>query len=967
MPVQAVGTRPVLRQRPAPNPPHSDVANEGTGRRWIRRITAIILAVLSLGGLTVSAGMLYGFDTVDARIAKLADSLGVDIAVRHVDLGLDRPTVAHRVFVDIPDGPQVAIQTVTADLDLAALAAGARRPTQTTLRGLRLKLEINRQGVVGLGPVLERWRARSRTKTDSPKKKAKPLSVGLEDAVVVVQLSDPKWPKLTIRLEDVSATVTKTGEAVSLTGEGTFEWAGQRRQGRLALQAVGKELVRAEASLDAPLTLPLTLAGRRYLVTAKQVALDRTNGQTTIEGIAVADGLHSVKAERIVINDTTDPGMLPQLNNLASVAVISGILQRGAEVASTETLALELSWPDKGKWPTIKRLAVEQARVEVPGKGILASAEKAALGFDRPLDPTAVKTLEDVADALKFVKLDTPTATVTAREGQWASLLPKRLRRFLPSQPAQTGAAAARVRPPQDRGKLHADPKARMQRLIRLLRRLPIAIEDGLVSFKEHGVGPVLTLDNFGLRLKPGDDNTLTVDVDAMVVRDGKPTGQIKLTTTVDESGQPREAKGVLAGQDFAHLASRFSKYVAVPPTADLEVAFAWTPPNANDPTHKLSGKAKLKNFGFEAWRIAHVPIAGIKGEVDYKLSYDPGRKHLAVEMPSIILGKAKMHATLALTAPQKDKLAKISVRVGMLKQDCADVRNSIPAALLPRLAGLKMRGNMWFEAALDVDMDQPKQLTLDVKGSMEACQVLTLGEIDLNELKGKFVHYPVEPKKGVRKDIPVGRGTKSWVPHRKLPRLVRAAAIVTEDRSYWKHGGVRWALVRRALKLNLSRGRFVYGGSTITQQLVKNLYLTREKALSRKLEEAIIAMHMERVLTKDEILEIYVNIVEFGPDIYGVKRASRFYFGKRPRHLSPVEAAFIMGLKPWPRGGYKQWSNGRVNAYWVKRLEHILNNMNRIERAISVDQIEEARPFQPQFRPRGASHSWGTPYRRPE
>jgi membrane peptidoglycan carboxypeptidase len=195
------------------------------------------------------------------------------------------------------------------------------------------------------------------------------------------------------------------------------------------------------------------------------------------------------------------------------------------------------------------------------------------------------------------------------------------------------------------------------------------------------------------------------------------------------------------------------------------------------------------------------------------------------------------------------------------------------------------------------------------------------------------------------------------------LPRFVKAAAVVTEDRGYWTHKGVRWQLVARALKLDMAKERFVYGGSTITQQLVKNLYLTREKTLARKLEEAIIAMQMERTFSKDEILTLYINVVEYGPDIYGVKKASRFYFAKQPWELSPLEAAFIMGLKPWPRSGFRQWEKGELSSYWVDRCHKILEMMHRREGAITAEEAAAMAPYQPRFRPAGASFSGGRAY----
>ena len=271
--------------------------------------------------------------------------------------------------------------------------------------------------------------------------------------------------------------------------------------------------------------------------------------------------------------------------------------------------------------------------------------------------------------------------------------------------------------------------------------------------------------------------------------------------------------------------------------------------------------------------------------------------------------------------------------------------------------------------AQLSLDLDDPRGLRLRVDGDMEDCSVLSLGrKVSLERLGAEeFIHHPVEPKKGVRQDISVGRGTDSWVPMDQIPRFVTAAAVVTEDRSFYTHKGVRWNLVARGLKMNLAHGRFVYGGSTITQQLVKNLFLTREKTLSRKLEELVISWAMERVLSKEEILELYMNVIEYGPDIYGLRNASHHYFGKPPGELSPIEAAFIMGLKPYPRGGYLQWERRRLSRWWVSRLKKVLEMMHRREKAITLAEVEAGAPYNHlDFRKRGESLWGGTPYVRP-
>jgi membrane peptidoglycan carboxypeptidase len=260
-----------------------------------------------------------------------------------------------------------------------------------------------------------------------------------------------------------------------------------------------------------------------------------------------------------------------------------------------------------------------------------------------------------------------------------------------------------------------------------------------------------------------------------------------------------------------------------------------------------------------------------------------------------------------------------------MPRQDCGAAARSIPKGLIPNLPTLSLKGQIDFKASLNLDLNAPGDLTLEVTGKDQDCKVLSLSpNIDPTLLRGPFVHHPREPKRGVLEHIAVGRGTPEWVPSERIPDIVKLAAWVTEDRAWLDHRGVRFELVARALKIDLQHGRFIYGGSTITQQLVKNLYLTRDKNLARKLEEAIIAWQMERVLTKDEILTTYINCIEYGPDIYGIKQAAKTYFGKRVDDLDALESAFIMGLKPYPRAGYNQFLKGQLDVWWVRRVSHV-------------------------------------------
>ena len=139
------------------------------------------------------------------------------------------------------------------------------------------------------------------------------------------------------------------------------------------------------------------------------------------------------------------------------------------------------------------------------------------------------------------------------------------------------------------------------------------------------------------------------------------------------------------------------------------------------------------------------------------------------------------------------------------------------------------------------------------------------------------------------------------FIPVDKMPPLLTKAVVATEDRRFYEHGAVDVIGVGRALFTNYIAGRTVEGGSTISQQVVKNIFLSQERTMTRKAEELALAIQLERNYTKDEILEIYLNTIYFGHGTYGVKAASETYFGKHLRDLTLSECAMLAGLPQAP------------------------------------------------------------------
>jgi len=144
-------------------------------------------------------------------------------------------------------------------------------------------------------------------------------------------------------------------------------------------------------------------------------------------------------------------------------------------------------------------------------------------------------------------------------------------------------------------------------------------------------------------------------------------------------------------------------------------------------------------------------------------------------------------------------------------------------------------------------------------------------------------------------------RRLQTRVPLRSISRNLIHAVLAAEDPSFFGHAGLDWEAIRESIELNIEKGRFARGGSTITQQLAKNVFFTTHKSLIRKVREAIVTGWMERDLSKERIIELYLNVIEWGDGIYGCEAAARRYYGTACAALSVDQAAGLAAMIPSP------------------------------------------------------------------
>jgi monofunctional biosynthetic peptidoglycan transglycosylase len=160
-------------------------------------------------------------------------------------------------------------------------------------------------------------------------------------------------------------------------------------------------------------------------------------------------------------------------------------------------------------------------------------------------------------------------------------------------------------------------------------------------------------------------------------------------------------------------------------------------------------------------------------------------------------------------------------------------------------------------------------------------------------------------------------------------------AVVMSEDDKFYSHRGFDWKELRRSIMVNLRSFSFVRGGSTITQQLVKNVYLDQSKSLTRKIKEAFIAKKIEEKYSKKLILEKYINAIQFGDDIWGIKQASNHYFGMHPEDLGVLESLYLAILLPSPIKYSRSYEKGELTSYQARRIRNLLK---RLVRRGSVD-----------------------------
>ncbi len=351
-----------------------------------------------------------------------------------------------------------------------------------------------------------------------------------------------------------------------------------------------------------------------------------------------------------------------------------------------------------------------------------------------------------------------------------------------------------------------------------------------------------------------------------------------------------------------------------------------------------VEGDVALAGLNVNHPLLARHVVPGIGFNLDFKGSIDPQARTVEVEHATITRGDVALKLDGVFVHPPTREQRKYKIHALVPQVNCQDVLDALPHELVPSLVGMKVGGKFGLDITADIDFSNLEEATLSGKVDYLGCKVKSVPEL-LSEarLRGTFSHRPVMRDGSIRKiDLFPGSGTYS--PYEQISKYMTDAVRTTEDGGFWRHKGFLPSQFEKALRRNLAAGRIRLGASTISMQMVKNVLLSHERTLSRKLQEMVLTWYVEQVLDKKRIIELYLNVIEFGPGIYGVTRASRHYFGKHPLEINPAEAAYLALMLPSPVRRHVHWCEGSLSPRFDKKLRNILRLMHergRIDAAI--------------------------------
>ncbi|MEP7170758.1 MAG: biosynthetic peptidoglycan transglycosylase, partial [Bacteroidota bacterium] len=250
-----------------------------------------------------------------------------------------------------------------------------------------------------------------------------------------------------------------------------------------------------------------------------------------------------------------------------------------------------------------------------------------------------------------------------------------------------------------------------------------------------------------------------------------------------------------------------------------------------------------------------------------------------------------------------RDSGKTVALKLDMPKTNSQNFFESLPGGMFKTVEGIKTKGDLSYHLDFKMNKENPDSLTFESELKKYDFRILKYGEEDISKINGSFLYTAYNDKGPVRTFL-VGVENPFFTPLALISDKLKNAVLTSEDGAFYGHRGFNEDAFRQSIATNVKAGRFLRGGSTLSMQLVKNVFLSRNKTVSRKIEEALIVWLIENnyLVSKDRMFEVYLNIIEWGPDVYGINEAANFYYSKKPYDLDLAESIYLASIIPHPK-----------------------------------------------------------------
>jgi hypothetical protein len=358
-----------------------------------------------------------------------------------------------------------------------------------------------------------------------------------------------------------------------------------------------------------------------------------------------------------------------------------------------------------------------------------------------------------------------------------------------------------------------------------------------------------------------------------------------------------------------------------------------------------IDGFASIANLMINHQKIANKNVMVKKAKFDFRFLL--GSDFVSIESSSTAeFNKIKFHPYLAYET-QEDTIYKLKVAIPKMKAQ--DFIASLPDGLFTHFQGMQAEGN--FEYTLDFmfNKNKPNQLVFDSNLKKENLKITKYGQANLNKLNEEFVYRAII-NNVLQRPVLVGSENPNYTPLDQISPYLQKCVLTSEDPSFFSHRGFINEAFKQSILKNIRTKKFSRGASTISMQLIKNVFLTREKTVSRKLEEILLVYILEnnRIASKERMLEVYFNVIEWGPNVYGIGEAAQFYFQKSPADLTLKECLFLATIVPKPKKFMWQFDNeGNLKSFAKQQQKFLSNLMLRRGLLIPEDTIGQSIPLQ--------------------